>query len=424
MATEMIDRAAAPEDAKPVPRCGCADLRPDELLKAVSQLRPLMNRRKESPRFAERRSLWIEANGESMTLSASDGVVWRSKSIGVSGGLTPFACGVDGCALLAATEARAEDTFTLDFEAETKLLRVRYQRGTVCLPATGEAPFTRPQVEGMPLILPWDQLRAALKALRDLPAETSSAGVHYSQGFWLEAQDGKLEVVATDGHRLATVRLDAPGLILPPAKPPTEQQEKFAKEHPGLQQTFSAAPGLILDGAPVMRLLKDRATEEPPLLIILGEEALLLEWAACSYVLPILDVKRPAWRRIMPPESPRRMTVNLGELSYSLSRIAALIGALPEHGYNMARLLAKDTQLTVSWRDPAVGLGLKERMACNFSGSLSVSVNPGYLLSLSPKEAVTLTLDFGEKPHTPIFICTPEKPEWRAILMPIAEDLK
>ncbi len=160
-----------------------------------------------------------------------------------------------------------------------------------------------------------------------------------------------LEMVATDGHRLAWVK--APHTS---GAPPFEHQ---------------LLPRKVLN-----QLRHLTAEAETPLYVARGENHLAFRLADRVLLSRVLEARFPQYERVLVRDNPHRATVQRAELGAALRRVS-LLASERTHGVQMQ--FEKDSIALAS-----VGFDLgqaAEEIACTYSGQpLKVFVNANYLL--------------------------------------------
>ena len=203
-------------------------------------------------------------------------------------------------------------------------------------------------------------------------AVSSEEGHFQYNAALLVLSTGKVEMVATDGHRLAYVRADHQSPTLP------FEQQLLPRKVLGLLRRLP-----VQDDTPVYL-----ARGENHLAFRLGERVLLSR---------LLEARFPQYERVLVRDNPRRARVNRAELAASLRRVALLAS---ERTRGVQFSLDRDT---ISLASVGFDMGkASEEIACSYSGeAMQVFVNAQYVLDFLAaveSDEVEIQLRDGEGP--------------------------
>ena len=176
---------------------------------------------------------------------------------------------------------------------------------------------------------------------------------YYLNGIFMHVVDGKLLAVATDGHRLARVALDAPA-------------------------GSDGMPDIIVPRKCVaeVRKLLDEVTGE----IEISLSASKIRFAAGDLVLTskLIDGTFPDYSRVIPTKNDRLLKVDTKALAEGVDRVAAIA---TEKTRAVKMSIDRD-RIVLSVTSPETGTAAEEVPADYASESLDVGFNARYLLDI------------------------------------------
>ena len=339
----------------------------------------------------------IVADADSLTLTATDGEFTIRRRAAVSGSepgstLAPAAL-LFG---LVSKLPRQEVTLTLAGGA----LNVSTGRIHYDLSCMGDENFPElPDFTGkQPTMLSCALLRRALTQTSFSAVKESATGaVHYTNGVFMSFKSGRLDVVATDGHRLALKRNDGLG-------------------GSGAPEQDLLLPARVADE--LERMLpddEDTAVE----LFHLGSQV-CFRFGSMLVASALLDVKFPPYESVIPRDIESKVYINREELADSLSRVELLNRQKDQNP--VALLETQDGSLRVSSEAGEVGKG-SEEIGAELSGpDVKVRVNPRYLTDvLKVLGGDQVTLNWVSQVN-PVMLTSPRDPDFLYIVMPIRMD--
>ena len=202
---------------------------------------------------------------------------------------------------------------------------------------------------------------------------TAKAHSHYAiSGVLWEASGKKLQLVATDGHRMA----QATGSL----------KKSVAKE------VTAIVPGKLM--SLIQRIAADG---EEMLDVKIQENQILIRTARATLVSSLVQGNFPKYSDVIPSECTQKVTVKTAQFEHRI-RQAALLTNEESKGIRMS---FKPGEVTLSSRAPETG---EAEVTCpiTYDGEgIEISFNPGFLidaLRVTETEEVTLGMNAGNKP--------------------------
>ena len=231
-------------------------------------------------------------------------------------------------------------------------------------------------------------LRATLFASSGDEAKQLLTGVH------LQLEPDALECAATDGHRLAVLRL-------PQAQTTAEPFEV----------TVPARSLRELE-----RLLSGRSSDEP-LSLFCDRGQVVFLWADQVLTSRSLDGAYPKYRQLIPESFSREIQIDRRALIAGLERVAVLAD---QHN-NVVKLSADPQagQLQISADAQDVGSG-SEAIGAQVSGeAIQIAFNVRYLLDGLKAMACDQVVLRCNGPTTPAILSLPDDPQFTYLVMPV-----
>lgn len=233
---------------------------------------------------------------------------------------------------------------------------------------------TLPEVgEGAETEIPFNELRGMIsKVIFAVSAEESRFQLN---GALLKLKDGSLEMVATDGHRLALVER-------PLTSPAGEDSVLVPRKALAELQRF--------EGGDVVRYRR-------------GEHHLSFRLGRRELICRILEGTFPDYARVIARDNDKRIVFDRRRLDSAVQRVALLTGDRAR----AVKLHFVPDKLVISAQNPDLG-DAREEIDCTYSGSeFQVGINPDYLrdfLAVVEIERVRLEL----KDENSQCVCHPE----------------
>lgn len=253
--------------------------------------------------------------------------------------------------------------------------------------------------EGKLAQLPAGLLRSALgrttfSALKD-PSGTTS---HYTHGVLLNFHEDNLDIVATDGHRLALERLDNPA--------------------PEIKDRSLLVPTTITEE--LRRALPD--AEDKTVEIYFLSNQVFFKFDSSVFGGSLFDIKYPDYLKVVPKETKSIANVNRVALREALQRVLIVFKVKEQNP--VVRLETTGDSLVISSESQDVGKGVEEMPFTKGSpfADMRIALNPAYLADvLSVVDADTVDLHWTSEVN-PLKLELPEKPGYTYIVMPIRMD--
>lgn len=194
------------------------------------------------------------------------------------------------------------------------------------------------------------------KVLKDALERTSFAMAqqdvrYYLNGMLFEINDGKLILVATDGHRLALCD--------------TDQSIEFND----IQQVIVPRKG-------VLELMKLLADDESPVEVQLGNNFIRLQSDSLTFTSKLIDGRFPDYQNVVPQNSNKTALCDRDALRQALARVSIL----SNEKYRGVRLQFMDGKLHIQAHNPEQEEA-EEEIAIQFRGDeLEIGFNVSYIM--------------------------------------------
>jgi DNA polymerase-3 subunit beta len=282
-------------------------------------------------------------------------------------------------------------------------LNLHVARSTYDITVMGDENFPElPDFSGSRLAtLPASLLkRSLLQTTFSAVKESSSGGVHYTNGVLFSFKGGRLDIVATDGHRLALRRnsglsgMDTPDKdLLLPARVADELEKMLPDDD-------EAAVELFHHGNQVF-----------------------FSFGAQLVAATLLDVRFPDYERVIPKEIEAKVHAGREELAEALGRV--LLVCRQKDQNPVGRIAASGDTLSASSEAGELGKGVEE-LACEIAGGegneIKVALNPSYIIdALKNLSGEQVTLNWISEIQ-PVMLTSSREPDFTYIVMPIRMD--
>ncbi|MFZ9228806.1 MAG: DNA polymerase III subunit beta, partial [Prochlorococcaceae cyanobacterium] len=231
-------------------------------------------------------------------------------------------------------------------------------------------------------------LRATLFASSGDEAKQLLTGVH------LQLEPDALECAATDGHRLAVLRL--------PQTQTTAEPFEVTVPARSLRE--------------LERLLSGRSSDEP-LSLFCDRGQVVFLWADQVLTSRSLDGAYPKYRQLIPESFSRQIQIDRRALVSALERVAVLAD---QHN-NVVKLSADPQagQVQISADAQDVGSG-SEAIGAQISGeAIQIAFNVRYLLDGLKAMAGDQVVLRCNGPTTPAILSLPDDPQFTYLVMPV-----
>lgn len=264
----------------------------------------------------------------------------------------------------------------------------------------GRARFNLPLLpaEDFPDIVAGDlpvEFHMEAEALAELLGKTKFAMSHddtryYLNGIYLHAAETDLVAVATDGHRLAQVRV-AMGSALP------------------------AFPGIIIPRKCVNEFQKVLADVEGSVRVALSSSKVQFELQGVKFTSKLVDGTFPNYERVIPQNNPKLATVSAKTVAQGIDRVATVS---TERTSTVRMELAPD-RLVLSVTSPETGRA-DEEVEVRYEGeAFIVGFNGRYMTEIMAQNRDgDMELAFSE-PSSPILIRPVGRQDELYVLMPM-----
>lgn len=278
---------------------------------------------------------------------------------------------VPAARLLAVAREVEDEATTLTFEDGNLIVETGRSRFTI----RGEDPDAFPVLPEFPdakvLEIPGDILRRMIR--RTVFATAKEAGRYALHGVLFKVEDGRLELVATDGRRLA-------------------------RSVHGLEGTGEAQLRVIV--GPKGLSLLDRTMGEPPrdVTIALGERQVLFQIGGTLVISRLIDGTFPAYEDVIPKGEASAFELGVTEFAGALRRASLLTtrDAISVH-FDIGPQL-----LTIRSRAPEIGEARVEVPVQYDGGATHLGFNPNFLVDalkvMDPEGDVRFEFRDGKAP--------------------------
>ncbi len=217
---------------------------------------------------------------------------------------------------------------------------------------------------------------------------------YYLNGIYLHAVDGegglKLRAVATDGHRLAQVEMEAP-------------------------EGSTGMPGVIIPRKTVAEV--QRLVEDPEALMTIDISTAKIRFALGSVVLTskLIDGTFPDYGRVIPRNNEKELIVEKSDFAAAVDRVSTVSS---ERG-RAVKLTLADSRLTLTVTNPDSGSATEELEVNYEFDPLEIGFNSRYLLDVTGQiDGDTVALKLNDA-GSPTLIQDPASPTALYVLMPM-----
>jgi DNA polymerase-3 subunit beta len=209
--------------------------------------------------------------------------------------------------------------------------------------------------------------------------------------FFEPRENGKVRMVATDGHRLALVERELPG-------------------------DFKLKSGVIIPRKGLFEL-KRLLDEAPDAECQLGfaENSALFKKPGLTMVMRLIDGQFPEYQRVIPREGEKQVMVKRGQFFDALKRIALLSADKS----SAVKLSLSENLLRITANNPELGEAKDDLEVAYRGPSLTIGFNARYILDvLGALETDEVTLELGDE-HSPGVLHAPGDKSYTAVVMPM-----
>jgi len=213
---------------------------------------------------------------------------------------------------------------------------------------------------------------------------------YYLNGLLMVLEDGKLKLVATDGHRLAFASRDIEAKKLP-------KQE------------------IILPRKTIIELAKLMSDSDDPVDIELSASQARFKFGDVLLVSKLVDGKFPDYSRVIPQNQPKSLTLNRAAFLQSLQRAAILTS----DKFRGVRWVLSDGTLKIICSNTEQEEA-QEELDVDYKGEpLDIGFNVGYMLDvLNNLDVTEIVCGLGDASSSAL-ITVPEKSDFKYVVMPM-----
>ncbi len=171
-------------------------------------------------------------------------------------------------------------------------------------------------------------------------------------GVLWEVKKGSLNMVATDGHRLAKVEL-------PKAASGVEENE------------FIVSPKAL-------NLLRSLSDETDEVRVSMAENHITFDLGDSIIYSRLIEGPFPDYNQVIPKKNEKKLVVSRNELTHACKRVSILSSVIT----HQIKLVVEDDRLTLSVNTPDVGEAVEE-VTCSYDSSkMEIGYNARYLLDI------------------------------------------
>ncbi len=172
---------------------------------------------------------------------------------------------------------------------------------------------------------------------------------YFMNGVYMERVNDKIQLVATDGRRLAFIAKEF-GIAIPEFK------------------------GVIVPPK-ILTIINKRATDEGPLSIAVGEKNIFFRFANYEFSSVLIEGQFPNYSRVIPESQSASFEVDTKDIMEALKRVALLVEQKSRRVY----LTVAPGTLTISSQETEIGTA-KEEIPCKYDGEeITIALNYLYV---------------------------------------------
>jgi DNA polymerase-3 subunit beta len=358
------------------------------LLKGLSRAAAVVEKKSTIPILA---NVLLEAEGEELKLTATD--LEQSIELKVPAQIAlPGAITVEAALLHSITRELADGAqVTLELDAEKERLALAAGRSRYKLQTRPAADFppVQPAEDAVRFALPAAALRTMLAKVAF--AQSTEDARYYLNGVHLEAQAGGLFLAATQGHLLASARIEAPE---------------------GSTEISSAI--IPRDAVAQLQALLAEVEGELEVAVSQGKQ-IRVSFDETALTSKLIDGNFPDWRRVVPQSNPHTLKVNREAFAAGIRR-ASVVSNDKERRLQVA--LAGET-MTLTTLSHEHGEGVEEVPVAWEGPELSLHFNAKYLLdTLAAIAAPDIEVRLAD-PSAPTLFQNPADDTAQWVVMPM-----
>jgi len=338
----------------------------------------------------------IVAEPDNLTLTGTDGEFTIRRKIAISG--------AEGGRVLAPARLMLDLVSRLPkkditLELRENQLHVSVDRSEYDLPVLLDDTYPElPDYHDHRLItLPCAMLKHALTQTCFAAVKESSTGaVHYTNSAFFSFKEGRLDIVATDGHRLALKRSDGLNVgdvecdLLLPVRVAGELERMLPEDEDSAVEVYHYSNQVFFS---------------------FGNQLV---------ASALLDVKFPPYEKVIPSDINSKVHVNREEMINALSRV--LLVCRQKEQNPVAYLETKESTVSLTSDGGEYGKGLEELAAEVNGEDIKIAINPQYIIDvLKVLGGEQVTINWTSE-ISPVMITSPRDPDFTYIVMPIRMD--
>ena len=337
--------------------------------------------------------LFQVANGEmTITASDSDNIIKSTIALTDCDGEGEFC--VANRVILDALKELPEQPLSFDVDTDSYAIKIVYQNGLYNFTGLNAEDYPPTQDMGdacTTLVLPAQVLIDNIN--RSLFATASDELRPVMNGIYFDITDGKLALVATDGHKLVrnlifNIDAETTTSFILPKKPATLLRNSLSK-----------------DDSEVMIEFTQRNAE-----FVFGEYTLICR---------LIEGRYPNYNAVIPQGNPNELTVDRKSLLSTIKRVLPFASASSQ----LVRLSIEPGKLTVSSEDIDFATSAKESILCDYNGmNLNIGFGGNTLLEILnslDSEEVCLKLADPSRAGVVTPVTQPENQEILMLIMPM-----
>jgi len=357
----------------------------DALLKPLQVVSGIVERRQTLPILA---NILVRKDGERVSFTATDLEIQIQTSADIGAGKDAAATTVAARKLVDILRALPEADVALSLAGKKITVQSGRSRFNLQTMAAGDYPRISLGTEQLQtLSLPQKDLRALFRLAEFAMAQQDIR--YYLNGMLLVVDQGSLQAVATDGHRLSWASLAVPG--------------SYARQE------------VILPRKTVLELGKLLADSDNPVTLdILGNQV-RFRFDNVELVSKVVDGKFPDYNRVIPSGYTKVLELDRLELLSALQRAAIL----SNEKFRGVRVVLSDGELRIICTN-AEQEEAEEVLEVPYKGdSLDIGFNITYLLDvLQNLGSERVLLGFGDA-NSSALVTMPDRDDYKYVVMPM-----
>ena len=212
---------------------------------------------------------------------------------------------------------------------------------------------------------------------------------YFMNGVFMEHQEGKLSMVATDGRRLSLIGRE-------------------------VEANVEAFDGVIVPPK-ILQLIKKLSSGEGNLSLAVSDKNIYVKFDNQRISSTLIEGQFPNYRRVIPESQSQELTVDRLELIEALKRVSLLV----EQKSRRVRLELAEGVLTLKSEESEIGVA-QEKISCTYQGpAVSIALNYLYLSEpLRVMEDEKVSIRFTDPSKAISLYPVPEK-DFFHIIMPM-----